>query len=300
MSIPEDIIRVFPRRTKGTPDDPLAFVGWAPLPNFRPEPETIREIHVSTTFTWDVPLAGAMVRDWAGAYPKAPVRTGGPAVSDSCGAFEPGMYLRRGYVITSRGCPNRCDFCLVPSREGPLRTLPIREGWDVADNNLLACPREHVEKVCDMLERQPKRARFTGGLEAGRLVRMPWFVDRLIGIRFDVAYIAYDRPAQKGAVERAAKMILEAGGWSVARGRKKVSCYVLCGYEDDTIEAAEARLQWVISIGITPFPMWYRSPDRRKWPAIDAMKRQLRKYMRPHRMFSKAPSAGSAQEGGRQ
>ena len=49
------------------------------------------------------------------------------------------MYMKPGYVITSRGCPNRCWFCAVPKREGyQLRELPVTDGWIVADDNLLA------------------------------------------------------------------------------------------------------------------------------------------------------------------
>ena len=39
----------------------------------------------------------------------------------SGGDFVPGRYLAPGYVITSRGCPNRCWFCSVWRREGALR-----------------------------------------------------------------------------------------------------------------------------------------------------------------------------------
>lgn len=287
MSIPDDIIRVFPRRTKGTPDDRLAFVGGPPLPCFRPEPDAVHEIHVSTTFSWDVPGAGSLAAAWRSVYPQALVRSGGPAVTGSRGAFEPGMYLRRGYVITSRGCPSRCAHCLVPKWEGALMTLPIRDGWDVADNNLLACPREHIEAVLNMLGRQRKRARFTGGLEAGRLLRMPWFVQAMMGLKFDIAYLAYDRPEQWMDVRAAAEMLLATGDWKPGTARRKIGCYVLCGFSSkDMIDNIRLRFERVRGLGITPFPMWYRSPDRRKWPAIDAMKRQLRKYMRPHRMFA--------------
>jgi len=75
-------------------------------------------------------------------------------------------------------------FCFVPTREGPLRLLAIKPGWDILDNNLLACPRRHVEAVVDMLEGQPKAARFTGGIDA-RLCR-PWFAKRLSRMRMKV------------------------------------------------------------------------------------------------------------------
>ena len=51
------MIRVFPRRTKWTPDDELAFVGDPPL--FRPKE---RVVNISVTFTWDLPEANRLQR----------------------------------------------------------------------------------------------------------------------------------------------------------------------------------------------------------------------------------------------
>jgi hypothetical protein len=48
------IARVFPRRTNATPDDTYAFVG---EPDFSGLPEDITEIHISVSFTWDLPRA---------------------------------------------------------------------------------------------------------------------------------------------------------------------------------------------------------------------------------------------------
>jgi len=52
-------IRVFPRRTKWTPADDLAFVGDPPLPGFRPaDPQT--PVRVSVAFTWDLDEANRL------------------------------------------------------------------------------------------------------------------------------------------------------------------------------------------------------------------------------------------------
>ena len=152
------IARVFPRRTKATPDDPLAFTGPPPkggLPD-------MEEVHVSVAFTYDMEKACQLAEQWMKLG--VPVHMGGPAFNMPGGDFVPGMYLKKGYVITSRGCPNRCWFCSVPRREGGrLRELPITEGNIVLDDNLLACSRKHIEAVFDMLGRQKERPIFTGG-----------------------------------------------------------------------------------------------------------------------------------------
>ena len=90
-------LRVFPRKTHATPTDGMAYVGYPGL--FAPKAE---EIHVSVTFTWDLPLAERLARAWE---PYGPVSIGGPAIGSPGGSFTPGLYLRRGYVITSAGAP---------------------------------------------------------------------------------------------------------------------------------------------------------------------------------------------------
>jgi len=292
--LPHDIIRVFPRRTKATPTDRLAFVGDPRLPGMRPEPSKVRSVHISCTFSWDRPEGVRLLRAWRAIYGRNKTWLGGPAYYESgSGAyhrgFRPGMYLKKGYVITSRGCPNHCEFCLVPEWEGALRVLPIAEGWDVLDNNLLACPRAHVEAVLEMLSRQRPRPKFTGGLEAARMA--PWFVKAIThpSFRLGIAYTAYDQPEQRDAVERAVKMLREAGGWSDGTARRRIGCYVLCGFngEDDVTAIAE-RLDWVISLGATPFPMFYQGDDESRNRENQQMKRKLRRYMRPSAMFAGA------------
>jgi len=266
------IIRVFPRRTKATPDDPLAFVGDPGL--FLPMAD---EVHVSVTFTWDIAEGHRLAHAWAEHY--SDVSIGGPALGDAGDEFISGRYLQPGYVMTSRGCPNTCKGCYVPKREGPLRLLPIVEGHDVCDNNLLACPRDHIESVLEMLKRQKEPARFTGGLEASRVDE--WFVRQLVGMRLDVAHLAYDRPSQRAHVERAAGLFRDLSKWVPGTLRRKIGCYVLCGYPNDRIEEAVKRFEWVASLGIRPYPMFLRldgdeAKTPREWGQV------IRPYMRPH------------------
>ena len=156
------IIRVFPRRTNATPTDSLAIVGRCP--DMFDEAD---EVHVSVSFSWDIPLAEKLAKDWERV---APVKIGGPAFKDSGSEFVSGRYVREGYVITSRGCPNSCWFCEAWKNEGrTMRELTISEGWNLLDNNIFACSREHQQSVYEMLARQGRKPRFTGGLEAARM-----------------------------------------------------------------------------------------------------------------------------------
>jgi hypothetical protein len=241
------LLRVFPARTKGTPDDELSFVGDPPA--LRPAAD---EVHISVTFTWHRAEAERLRAAWSHYY--SVVKVGGPAYDDSGGEFVPGRYVKQGYTITTRGCPNACDFCFVPQREGSLRCLPIRPGWNVLDNNLLAAPRGHIERVLDMLVQYGSKTQFTGGLEAARLEE--WFVQAITAIRFKRLFLAYDRPQDRKDVAQAISLIRHYG-----HRRDKIACYVLVGYAGDTQGAALARVQFIKDAGGTPFAMYYQDRD---------------------------------------
>ncbi|MCX6031554.1 MAG: hypothetical protein NT169_19920 [Chloroflexi bacterium] len=246
------IVRVFPRRTKATPDDSLAKIGF---PNLLDLALELDEVHVSVAFTWDLPLAEKIAAAWASYYP---VRIGGPAAitdAKSAGAFVPGMYLKRGYVITSRGCPNRCWFCGVWRREGQVvRELPITDGWNVLDDNLLACSEAHVRAVFAMLKRQTERVQFTGGLEAARL--QPWHVALLADLHPKQVFFAYDTKDDLEPLQAAGRMLLAAGFTTTSHALR---AYVLIGWPRDTFEAAEQRLRQTVAAGFMPMAMLYRN-----------------------------------------
>ncbi|MCE5324924.1 MAG: hypothetical protein LLG01_00770 [Planctomycetaceae bacterium] len=242
-----EIARVFPRRTKATPVDDLVFFDGPPF-----DMPQVDEVHVSVTFTWDKPRAEYLAQQWRQYYPT--VLIDGPAYNNAGGPFKPGLYLKPGYTITSRGYPNRCGFCLAWKREGNVRPIAIKPGWIIQDNNLLACPRSHVEAVLQMLSQQTHKAEFSGGLEAVRVES--WFVKALTEIRFKRVHFGYDRPNERKPVAEALRLFRQAG-----QPHWKLSCYVLVGFEGDTIDAAEERCQFVKDNGAVPFPMYFQPPE---------------------------------------
>lgn len=261
------IIRVFPRRTRATPVDELVRVD-APPGLF----DECDEVHVSCSFTWDRPRAEWLARQWEHV---APVHVGGPAYGDRGGEFVPGRYLRNGYVITSRGCPNCCWFCDAWRREGrEVRELPVRDGWNVLDSNLLACSDGHIRAVVAMLSRQGHRAEFTGGLEAARL--RPWHAELLAGLTPRPAvWLAYDTRDDREPLAAAADL-LRRHGWTPESHRLR--CYVLCGYPGDSFAAAEERLMFALSCGCMPMAMVHRDGVE---PRDDDWTRWQRAWARP-------------------
>ncbi len=244
------IIRVFPRRTKATPTDEYAFIGHVPM--FYPDAD---EVRVSLTFTWDLAFGHALADEWA-QVTGLPTSIGGPATGQAAGDFTPGLYLKPGYVITSRGCPNRCWFCSVWRRDGDTRELPITEGWNVLDDNLLACSVSHFCAVFSMLQRQPHKAEFTGGLEAARL--KPWHVDLLADLNPARMYFAYDTADDLEPLQTAGATLREAG---FTRESHRLCAYVLVGGPGDTFDKANERLEATWSAGFFPFAMLWRDHD---------------------------------------
>lgn len=276
------LARVFPRRTKLSPDDELAFYGPPP----RLFPPEVDEVHVSVTFTYDLPAAELLAKAWA---PIAPTKIGGPALGEPSGEFEPGKYLRRGCVITSRGCPNRCWYCSVWKREPRLLELPIRDGYLVQDDNLLACSEAHVRAVFAMLRRQKEAARFQGGFEA-KLLR-PWHIDELLSLKPKPRpiFFAYDTPDDLEPLREASKLMRAAGFTS-----RTVLCYCLVGYPGDSFEKAAVRLDEIAALDMLPFSMLYRdrkgstSPEWRRFqrenarPALVSKRLSLRPSSIPY------------------
>ena len=243
------MLRVFPRRTKATPNDDRVRIG---MPGLFDIPGEYDEIHISVTFSWDLPLAERMAKVW-GEY--GPVRVGGPATGMRGEDFIPGTYIKDGYVITSRGCPNHCWFCSVWRREGQeIRELPITEGWNVLDDNLLACSDEHIKSVFNMLRRQKHPIEFTGGLEAARL--KPWMAEALRTLRPKQLFFAYDTPDDLDPLRTAGEMLLKSG-FTVAS--HALRSYVLCGYKGDTFSRAEERMNQAMIAGFMPMAMLFRN-----------------------------------------
>jgi len=254
MSEAVQVVRVFPRRTNQTPTDERAFVGWPTL--FVPPAS---RVDISVAFTWDLPLAERLAVAWAKV---APVAIGGPALGEPSDNFEPGRYLRPGNVITSRGCPNRCWFCSVWRREDPgIRELPIRDGWNVQDDNLLACSRPHIEAVFQMLKRQKHRAHFSGGLEATLLE--DWHIELLCDLHPKQIFFAYDTADDLEPLQDAGRRLFKAG---FTRTRKQLRAFVLIGYPEDTTDEAEKRIYDVMRAGFLPMAMLWRDRDGKTDP----------------------------------
>lgn len=280
-------IRVFPERNKWTPDDELAFVGDLPLEPFRPgTPDT--PVMVSVTFTWWRQRSEQIADSWRTHYKN--VSVGGPAYDDPGGEFTPGMFLKQGCTITTRGCPKKCGWCKVPFSEGAQRLLSIKPGWIVQDNNILSTPEAHFSKVFDMLRAQQKAIYFNGGLDKHFL--KPWHVPFFDSITIGELWWAFDTAEDFRWLERVKELFAHVP-------MRKMRCYTMIGYEGETLAEAEKRIERVFELGLMPFSQLYQPPTADRptkiygadWKALN------RKWCRPAAyMKSEArPLPGSAE-----
>jgi hypothetical protein len=175
------------------------------------------------------------------------VKYGGPAFGSPCEGFTPGLYIKKGYTFTSRGCDGACPWCMVPTVEGPLREIAITPGHIIQDNNFLQTSRAHKDKVFDMLSHQ-RGICFKGGLSA-RLIDAH-FIENIQQLRIAELWLACDTPAALhttvAAIER-----LAAAGFT----QRKIYCYVLIG---DDMEENEHRCAALYRAGAMPRAQLYR------------------------------------------
>jgi len=256
-------IRVFARRTSFTPVDDLAFYDEPPLFDLPDLP-----VMVSVTFTWDIERGKRLAQAWAGRSHK--VVLGGPAFDDEGGEFVPGMFMKQGVTITSRGCTKNCPWCFVPKREGKLRELKVKPGHIVQDNNLLACSRGHVEKVFGMLAGQSK-VQFKGGIDIDYL--KPWHVELMKNIKTNEIWVACDTVAGLKKLDKAADLLSDFN-----IGKKR--CFVLIAYNGESITEAERRCRTVYEKGFLPFAQLFRDESNKKEYSLE-WRDLARKWSRP-------------------
>ncbi len=236
------IARVFPVKTNYCPTDKDCYFDCPDMFT----PKDYDEIHISVTFTWDIPKASRIQCGWGWLYPPEKIRLGGVAIDgESDKPFMAGMYLKKGITITSRGCPNNCKFCMV--RRGLIEFDEFPEGNIIQDNNILACSDRHWQLVMSMLRKQ-KAIMFKGGLEKYRITSK--VVEDLRSLRIKELWLSCDLPNQINALKKAVKKLQKVG---FTRGH--LHCYVLIG---DDIQENENRLREIWNIGCMPFAQLYQ------------------------------------------
>lgn len=156
------------------------------------------------------------------------------------------------YVWFSRGCPRKCNFCVIPNREGAIKSLNVN--WNlnpngkyikIMDNNFFANP-NYEEAITQLLEiNQP--VLFEQGIDIRILDKNQCY--ELDELRlYKQLKIAWDNPKQDitSQLELLTEYIKPY----------KIMCYVLINY-NSTKEEDLYRVNTLRDYGIDPYIMTY-------------------------------------------
>jgi hypothetical protein len=196
-------------------------------------------------------------------------------------SLYPNIDHKTAYGFLTRGCPNKCKWCVVPRKEGNIR--PYMDVDDVAvdgrtnlvlmDNNVIACDYglEQIQKIIDRGYRvdfnQALDARLVTDDIAKLLAKVKWM---------DVIRLGCDTPKQIKECEEAMRMIDEYRG-------KPASYLMYMMIGNDFNEALSRLSHWKtfkrVRIVAQPFrdvdnphqiiPQWQK--DMERW----AMRREI-------------------------
>jgi hypothetical protein len=164
----------------------------------------------------------------------------------------------RAIGFTTRGCPNKCGFCLVSCKEGvtSVKVADISEFWrgqkeiDLMDANLLACP-EHEDIIRQLIDSKA-RVTFSQGLDARFITEDN---ARLLSkVKIKTVHFALDLPRN---TDKVIKGLLTYRKHSPQVDMRNICVYVLTNYDTTFAEDYE-RVKRLQEIGLTPDVRIYR------------------------------------------
>ena len=155
----------------------------------------------------------------------------------------------------TRGCPNRCPWCVVPRKEGMIRPhaelsefIADRKEAILMDNNVLASDfgLSQIEEIV----RRGIRVDFNQGLDARIIAGNPDIARLLARVKW-IRYIrmAYDHAVNEEPVMKAIENLKAAGVKPY-----RMFFYVLIKDVEDALH----RIEQLRSAGVTPFAQPYR------------------------------------------
>ena len=200
------------------------------------------------------------------------------------------------YGFLTRGCPNKCPWCVVPRKEGKIRpymdvdeiAIENRKKLVLMDNNILAAgdyAKEQLQKIIDrdyyVDFNQALDARLVTDDFARLLAAVHWLNRR---IRFGC-----DTKGQIAEVERVIDLLLSHGF------KGEVFLYTMIGGKSDFKESYERVHYWwkrhhtvsalQKSYGIYPYAQPYRDPDNPKFYPPQWQK-DMAQWVNKHQIFA--------------
>lgn len=229
------------------------------------------QVYLSTIFTKSKALVESIARMFCGAIIGGSGWDLKKTLPDEIEGLTPDYELygiKYGLGFTSRGCIRHCPFCVVPEKEGWIRSMrtvaeirnPRSDVVVLLDNNFLASP-DWEARIDEILEMGLK-VDFNQGLDirlvddyvARRLreVNPIAYKSRVTQIKF-----GFDNPEMEPAVRRGI-VALKKAGFTMSH----VQIFMLVGF-DTTFEQDMERFKMLAAEDIRPFVMLYEGSNRR-------------------------------------
>ena len=173
------------------------------------------------------------------------------------------------YGFLTRGCPNKCSWCIVPSKEGNIRPyadieefLQGRKEAILMDNNILAC--EHGLQQIEKIIRLKIKIDFNQGLDARIIAKDKSIAELLSKVKW-IRYLrlACDIKEQIPIIEKALKNLNK---YNIKNYR--IFVYIMVREMPDALERAE----FLKAKDCKPFAQPYRDFETNKEPSYEQKK----------------------------
>ncbi len=161
------------------------------------------------------------------------------------------------YGFLTRGCPNRCPFCVVSPKEGRTarQVAELRDFWNgqdvirLLDPNLLAC--QNRGELLDSLAQTGAIIDFTQGLDL-RLIDSDT-AEKLGKLRMPTVHFAWDMMGHEKAIMNGLGAFLTY----YKHKKHRPICYVLTNF-NTTFEEDWYRVRRLSEVGVSAYVMIYR------------------------------------------